>query len=181
MERSGGPSMSLEQQLVAEHGELQRVLEVLRSIPECSGAAESSYTGPDLNKIDVRVRVRLPGKANGKCVRQHCNDEFDTKLKAGLGLLAKVEKMLGPEAVERARQMAPGMDHARTQACTHSLTHSLTHTTTTTSITSTTSTRHVLLERANTSTRPVRMRVQNLSYFSPQPNSCGLPTCTAIL
>ena len=58
--------------------------------------------------MDVHVRVKKPDETAGKNVRQCCNAELDTKLKAALALKRTVAQMLGDEAVRQAEQVLDG-------------------------------------------------------------------------
>ena len=110
MSECPGPSYSLESVLVFEQQQLDRLLAVLRVVPGCSGAGESSYNGSDLNKMDVHVRVKAPDVSKSKYIRRSLTGELDTKLKAGLEVLRIVTDMVGEEAVRRAVQQVDGMD-----------------------------------------------------------------------
>ena len=110
MSECPGPSFALESVLVFEQQQLDRLLAVLRVVPGCSGAGESSYNGSDLNKMDVHVRVKAPDVSKSKYIRRSLTGELDTKLKAGLEVLRIVTGMVGEEAVRRAVQQVDGMD-----------------------------------------------------------------------
>ena len=93
--------------LAGEQRLLERELSVLRSIPGCTGVGASTYSGAELNRMDVRVKK--PGEATGKVMRKNCNADLDTKLKAALALKTVVAMMLGEELVQRAERQVDGI------------------------------------------------------------------------
>ena len=98
--------------LLDDERELQHIIAVLNATPGCSGAGESKYTGPDINRMDVHVRV------NNKLVRRSGSQVFDTKLKMALEIKKKVGEELGREVVEAAEEklMSGGGDCTTAQA-----------------------------------------------------------------
>ena len=94
----------VEEDALLQRERLQHELAVLRAIPLCSGAGESEYDGPELNKMDVHVRVQLPDQSAKKMVRRSCSSEFDTKLKAALEVRRRVTDIVGRDVVDAAEQ-----------------------------------------------------------------------------
>ena len=87
---------------------LDQELALLRAIPGISGVDESTYSGPELNKMDVHARVRVPGSSKAKYMRRSCSAEFDTKLKAARELKRKITELVGRELVEQAEAETMG-------------------------------------------------------------------------
>jgi hypothetical protein len=91
-----------------EYQLLKFEMAVLSTIPGCSGAGESNYNGPDLNKMDVHVRVLPPGETSKKMIRRSCSAEFDTKLKAAREVKRRVALVVGSEVVSAAEEQLRG-------------------------------------------------------------------------
>ena len=98
--------------LLDDERELQHIIAVLNATPGCTGAGESKYTGSDINRMDVHVRV------NGKMVRRSGTADFDTKLKMALEVKRKVKEELGREVYDAAEEilMNGGGDSSTAQA-----------------------------------------------------------------
>ena len=99
-----------------EYQLLKYEMAVLSEIPGCSGAGESAYTGPDLNKMDVHVRVQLPGETSKKLIRRSCSAEFDTKLKAAREVKRRVALVVGSEVVSATEEQIRGSSHSSTSS-----------------------------------------------------------------
>ena len=83
---------------MTDDAKLEHIMAVLRATPGCTGASPSSYNGPDLNKMDVHVRV------NGRMIRRSESCEFDTKLKMALHVRSMVENILGKDVFALAEE-----------------------------------------------------------------------------
>ena len=61
---------------------LQLQLQVLSAVRGVSGVTQSEYTGPQLNRMGVQLKVEHDGIL--KKIYVHCSATLDTKLKAAL-------------------------------------------------------------------------------------------------
>ena len=84
----------------SDEARLQHELAVLRAIPRCTGAGESKYTGPNLNKMDVHVRL------DGNYLRRSGSAVFDTKLKMAPEVRRQVAAVIGAAAMNMAEMIA---------------------------------------------------------------------------
>ena len=69
-------------------------------IPQCTGVAESAYTGCTLNYMDVHARC------NGKMIRRSGSAHYPTKLLMALEVRRQVTAIVGAAAVNMAEMMA---------------------------------------------------------------------------
>ena len=88
----------IEEPSVSDDAKVEHIIAVLKATPGCTGAGESPYNGPELNKMDVHVRV------DGKIIRRSGSAEFDTKLKMALHVRGWVEGMVGKAVVALAEE-----------------------------------------------------------------------------
>jgi hypothetical protein len=88
----------IEEPSVSDDAKVEHIIAVLKATPGCTGAGESPYNGPELNKMDVHVRV------DGKMIRRSGSAEFDTKLKMALHVRGRVEGMVGKAVVALAEE-----------------------------------------------------------------------------
>ena len=89
----------------AEELELERQLAILKACG-CKGVKASEYTGSNLNKMGVQLRVRPPRDPDAAEIKmnQHCNATLDSKLKVALKLKERVAAIVGEAAVCAAEE-----------------------------------------------------------------------------
>ena len=94
-----------------EQSLLDHELAVLRAITGCTGVKPSAYTGPELNKMGVQLKVQppdVPGQPSQrkKHINVHCNATLDMKLKAAREAKRRVSLIVGEAAVKAAEETA---------------------------------------------------------------------------
>eukprot|EP00966_Prymnesium_polylepis_P151971 3510393-Prymnesium_polylepis.1 len=98
----------------AEHDRLLDLeLAVLRAIPGCSGVKPSAYTGPELNKMGVQLRIEDPSNDyRKKAINVHGNaTTIRSKLKAAREAKRRVAEIVGKKTVSEAeREVLGGID-----------------------------------------------------------------------
>ena len=91
-----GPSADANE---GQDAELQHELAVLGELrPRVTGAGQSKYTGPNLNKMDVHCRL------DGKVVRRCGSAHFDDKLNMAREVRRQVAAIIGAAAVDLAEE-----------------------------------------------------------------------------
>ena len=84
--------------------QLQHLPAVLGAVAGVSDVSESKYTGPDLNRMNVFLRVQPPDGSGVRPVRANCSQQCPTKLGAARDCLRKLELIVGESASRAAEQ-----------------------------------------------------------------------------
>ena len=85
-----------------EDAEVQHIINVLKVTPRCSSAGQSAYNGPELNRMDVHVKVEVDGGM--KVIRRSGSADFDSKLKMAREVRRRVEEIVGKDVVASAEE-----------------------------------------------------------------------------
>ena len=87
---------------ISDEAEVEHILNVLKITPRCRGAGQSKYNGPDLNRMDVHVKVEIDGVWTS--IRRSGSAVFDTKLKMAREVRRRVEEIIGKAVVDLAEE-----------------------------------------------------------------------------
>ena len=81
---------------------MEHIINVLKVTPRCTSAGQSKYNGPDLNRMDVHVKVEIDGVWTS--IRRSGSAVFDTKLKMAREVRRRVEEIVGKAVVDLAEE-----------------------------------------------------------------------------
>ena len=95
--------------------EVEHIINVLNATPHCGSAGQSSYNGPNLNRMDVHAVVYEVDRKRMH-IRRSGSGDFDTKLKMALEVRRRVEHIVGKEVVAFAEEKMIGTTAAAAPA-----------------------------------------------------------------
>ena len=87
---------------ISDEAEVEHIINVLKVTPRCTSAGQSKYNGPDLNRMDVHVKVEIDGVWTS--IRRSGSAVFDTKLKMAREVRRRVEEIVGKAVVDLAEE-----------------------------------------------------------------------------